>query len=165
MASETDKDANEEPVPESQGAPDLYQHMRKRIRAWLEKKGSAYRYADVLLVGPDLLHLLSKLALDRRVSLEDKAKIAGAIAYFASPIDLMPEAFTGPVGYLDDIALAAYVLRAFVGAGHSDIAKEHWAGDQDLLQVLQRVLSVADAALSAGVWQRLKRIGDSGSRE
>lgn len=150
---------------ESKPKDDLYQAMRSRIRAWLEKKGKNYRYADVLLLGPDLLHLLSKLALDSRVPLEQKAKIAAAIAYFASPIDLLPEAVTGPIGYLDDIALAAYVLRGFISAGHADIAKEHWAGHEDLLEVIQRVLDVADAALGSTLWGRLKRIGESGSRD
>jgi uncharacterized membrane protein YkvA (DUF1232 family) len=144
---------------------DIYRAMRSRIRAWLASKGKAYRYADVLLLGPDLLHLLSKLALDSRVPLQQKAKIAGAIAYFASPIDLVPEGLTGPVGYLDDIALAAYVLRGFISAGHADIAREHWAGDQDLLEVIQRVLDIADAALGTAVWGRLKRIAESTSRD
>lgn len=142
---------------------DVYQAMRGRIRDWLEKKGSAYKYADALLVGPDLLHLLSKLAIDGRVPLAEKAKIAAAIAYFASPVDLLPEALTGPAGYIDDIALAAYVLKSFLSTGQGDIAKEHWAGDQDLLTVVTRVLEVADAALGSGVWARLKRIADAAS--
>jgi uncharacterized membrane protein YkvA (DUF1232 family) len=142
---------------------DVYQAMRGRIRAWLERKGSAYKYADVLLVGPDLLHLLSKLAIDGRVPLAEKAKIAAAIAYFVSPFDLLPEALTGPAGYIDDIALAAYVLKSFLSTEHGNIAKEHWAGDQDLLAVVTRVLEVADAALGSGLWARLKRIADAAS--
>jgi uncharacterized membrane protein YkvA (DUF1232 family) len=144
----------------SQPGDDLYQGMRRRIREWLARKGQGFRYADVLLVGPDLLHLLSKLAIDRRVPVEQKARIAGAIAYFVSPVDLMPEALIGPAGYIDDIAIAAYVLRSFIGAGHGDLAKEHWAGDQDLLVVIQRVLEIADGALGPRVWGRLKALVD-----
>lgn len=139
---------------------DFYQAMRQRIRTWLEKKGKAFRYADVLLAGPDLLHLLSKLALDRRVPAREKAKIAAALAYFVSPIDLVPEGVLGPAGLVDDIALAAYVLNGFVNAGYGDIAKEHWAGEQELLAVVQGVLSVADAALGSGVFRRLRAIVD-----
>jgi hypothetical protein len=29
--------------------------------------------------------------------------VAGAIVYFLSPVDLVPEALVGPVGYLDDL--------------------------------------------------------------
>jgi uncharacterized membrane protein YkvA (DUF1232 family) len=148
----------------SEAEGDLYQGMRRRIRDWLAKKGKGFRYADVLLVGPDLLHLLSKLAIDPRVPAEEKAKIAAAIAYFVSPIDLLPEALMGPAGYIDDIAIAAYVLRSFVGAGHGDLAKEHFAGDEDLLQVIQRVLEIADGALGTGVWGRLKATIDGVQR-
>jgi len=152
----TPSDALEKP----QVSEDFYQAMRKRIRAWLEKKGKAFRYADVLLAGPDLLHLLSKLALDGRVPAIQKAKIAAAMAYFVSPIDLVPEGVFGPAGLVDDVALAAYVLDGFVNAGYGEIAKEHWAGHEDLLIVIQRVLGVADAALGAGVFGRLKAIVD-----
>ncbi len=145
-------------VERRRSAEDFYQAMRKRIRAWLEKKGKAFRYADVLLAGPDLLHLLSKLALDKRVPAVEKAKIASAIAYFVSPIDLVPEGVLGPAGLVDDIALAAFVLNGFVNAGYGEIAKEHWAGQEDLLVVIQRVLGVADAALGAGVFRRLKAL-------
>lgn len=137
---------------------DLYQAMRKKIRAWLAGKGKGFKYADVLLVGPDLLHLLSKLAIDSRVPTAEKAKIGVAIAYFVSPVDIVPEAVVGPIGYIDDIALAAYVLNGLINAGHGDVAREHWAGEQDLLTVIQRVLEVADAALGGAVWARVKRL-------
>jgi uncharacterized membrane protein YkvA (DUF1232 family) len=139
---------------------DFYQALRKKIRVWLDKKGKGYRHADVLMLGPDLLHLLSKLALDRRVPPLEKAKIAAAIAYFVSPVDLVPEAAFGAAGLIDDIALAAYVLNGFVNAGFGEIARQHWAGETELLDVIQRVLEVADSALGAGVWRRLRGLVD-----
>jgi uncharacterized membrane protein YkvA (DUF1232 family) len=41
--------------------------------------------------------------------------VAGAILYFLSPIDLLPEAFVGPWGYLDDILvmLLPLVIREY----------------------------------------------------
>jgi uncharacterized membrane protein YkvA (DUF1232 family) len=137
---------------------DFYQSMRRKIRAWLDDKGKTYAYADVLLVGPDLLHLLCKLAADRRVPAAQKAALACAIAYFVSPLDLIPEGLVGPIGYIDDIALAAYVLHRFVNAGHGKIAEEHWAGDGNLLHVLQHIIEVADAAVGTGLWKRIKRL-------
>jgi uncharacterized membrane protein YkvA (DUF1232 family) len=136
---------------------DFYQSLRRKIRAWLEDKGKAYAYADVLLVGPDLFHLMCKLVADARVPTGHKLRLAGAIAYFISPFDLIPEGIVGPIGFLDDIALAAYVLHRLVNAGHGALAQEHWAGDDDLLSVLQHILEVADAALGSGLWKKLKR--------
>lgn len=141
---------------------DLYQSMRNRIRNWLAARGKGYSYAEYLLFGPDLFHLLSKLVLDERVAVGQKVKLAAAIAYFISPIDLIPESILGPAAYIDDIALAAYVLSAVINAGKGGIAREHWAGKDDLLIVIQRVLEIAESAIGTGVWARLRGIGDKG---
>jgi uncharacterized membrane protein YkvA (DUF1232 family) len=137
---------------------DFYRSLRRRIRDWLAGKGKAYRYADMLWVAPDLLHLLCRLVVDRRVPSADKARLAAAIAYFVSVFDFMPEFILGPVGYLDDVALAAFVLHKLIGEGLADVAKEHWAGDGDLLQVLQRILDLSNQAIGSGLWSRLTSI-------
>ncbi len=141
---------------------DFYQVMRSRIRNWLTTKGKGYKYADYLLFGPDLFHLLSRLILDERIDVAHKVKLAAAIAYFVSPIDLVPEAILGPAGYIDDIALAAYVLNTLINAGQGEVAQELWAGDDELITVVQRILDVADSAIGSGVWVKLRSVADKG---
>ncbi len=51
------------------------------------------------MFAPDLLHLLCKLTIDEDVPVKERAKLAAAIAYFISPIDLVPEAIVGIIGY------------------------------------------------------------------
>ncbi len=138
---------------------DFYQSLRGRVKVWAETKGASYKYTRYILLAPDFFHLLTRLVMDKRVPASQKAKLAGAIAYFVSPIDVIPEGIVGPIGYIDDVALAAYVLNAFVKAGHGDIAREHWAGDQDLLATVQQVLDVADKALGSGLWSKIKKLG------
>jgi uncharacterized membrane protein YkvA (DUF1232 family) len=140
----------------SESRDDFYQALRARITQWLEGKGKGFRHAQLLLLAPDLFHLLTRLMLDRRIPVSEKAGLGAALAYFVSPIDLLPEAFLGPAGYIDDVALAAYALHRLINAGHGEVAKELWAGDGDLLDALQQVLQVADQALGSGVWERLK---------
>jgi uncharacterized membrane protein YkvA (DUF1232 family) len=135
---------------------DFYQDLRARISEWLASKGSGFKYAELLLLAPDLFHLLTRLLLDRRIPAGEKAALGGAIAYFISPIDLLPEALLGPAGYVDDVALAAYVLSRLINAGHGAVAKELWAGDRDLLEAIQRILEVADEMVGSGLWERLK---------
>jgi uncharacterized membrane protein YkvA (DUF1232 family) len=135
---------------------DFYQAMRARIAEWLEGKGKGFRHAQLLLLAPDLFHLLTRLMLDPRIPVSEKAGLGAALAYFISPIDLLPEAFLGPAGYVDDVALAAYALHRLINAGHGEVAKELWAGDGDLLDAIQQILQVADQALGSGVWERLK---------
>jgi uncharacterized membrane protein YkvA (DUF1232 family) len=135
---------------------DFYQSLRTRVTAWLANKGEGFRYAHLLLVAPDLFHLLCRLALDKRVPTAEKAKLAGAIAYFVSPLDVIPEVLLGPVGFLDDIAVAAFALNSVINAGQGEIAKELWAGDGDVLELVQRIVSAADEMLGAGVWRKLR---------
>jgi uncharacterized membrane protein YkvA (DUF1232 family) len=135
---------------------DFYRTLRTRITTWLSKQSEGYRHAEVLLVAPDLFHLLCRLALDKRVPMSEKAKLAGAIAYFVSPFDVIPEVILGPIGFLDDVAVAAFALNSVINSGQGDIAKELWAGDGDVLALIQRIVATADDMLGAGVWKRLR---------
>ncbi|MHB8132021.1 MAG: YkvA family protein, partial [Mobilitalea sp.] len=97
-----------------------------------------------------------KLSIDRDVNVTDKAKLAGAIAYFVSPVDIIPEALLGPVGYVDDVALAAYVLNSIINNTDPEVIKRNWAGEQDILVVVQSILRVADEMVGSGLWKKLK---------
>ena len=137
---------------------DFYQSLRSRIRTWLDKHGEGFRHARLLLVAPDLFHLLCRLALDHRIHASEKAKLAAAIAYFVAPIDVFPDIFMGPFAFLDDVAVAAFALNSVINAGQGEIAKELWAGDGDVLALIQQVVSSADELLGVGVWKRLRSL-------
>lgn len=134
---------------------DFYQRLRTRIRKWVKKQGAKSKYSDYLLFAPDLFHLLCKLSVDPRVPVREKAKLAAAIAYYVSPADLIPEAIFGPIGYVDDISLAAYVLNSIVNTTSPAVVRSHWAGDGDVLDVIRQILQVADETVGAGLWKRL----------
>lgn len=136
---------------------DFYQDLRTRIRDWIgTDKGKTQKFADLIMTAPDLFHLLCKLSLDEKVSVAHKAKLAGAIAYFVSPVDFIPEALTGPIGYVDDIAIAALVLNSIINDTDEELIKAHWAGDGDILNVIKRILEVADHMVGNGLWKAIK---------
>jgi uncharacterized membrane protein YkvA (DUF1232 family) len=145
-------------VPEdlSKDQADVYQAVRQRMRGFLSKLGPGFKYADILLVAPDMFHVLCRLVADRRIPPLQKAKLAATLAYFVTPIGIVPEALVGPIGYIDDVALTAYVLNGVLNSEQAHIVREHWAGDEDILSVVQNVLEVADSAIGAGLWQRVK---------
>ncbi len=134
---------------------DFYQKLRKQVAEYLENKN--FEYSDLVLLVPDFFHLLVKLMLDPRVPSDKKLKFAAVVAYFLTPFDLLPEAVLGPIGYMDDLALAAYVLNDFVNNEDLDIVYEHWAGKGDVLANIQNILTVADHYLGKGLWNRIKR--------
>ncbi len=144
-------------MTDSEPNEDFYQAVRARISEWLASKGKGFKHAELLLLAPDLFHLLTRLLLDKRIPASEKATLGAAVAYFLSPIDLLPEALLGPAGYVDDVALAAYALNRLIKAGHGAIAKELWAGDADLFATIARVLEVSDEMVGSGLWERLKK--------
>lgn len=131
------------------------------MNAWLAtSEGARHKWADYLMLAPDFFHLLCKLSIEKEVPPKEKAKLAAAIAYFILPIDLMPEALTGPIGYLDDVALAAYVLNSIINKTDPEIVTRHWAGEADVLNVIQEILRVADDMVGGGLWKKIKGMVD-----
>ena len=56
---------------EKKRARDFYRRLRARLDEWLQsREGRAYRFADHILLLPDFVHLIIRLALDRRVPIE-----------------------------------------------------------------------------------------------
>ena len=139
------------------GHEDFYQELRTRIRKWLQsRQGAESKWAEYVLFAPDLFHLLCKLALDKQVPAAEKSKLAVALAYFVAPIDVLPEILLGPIGFIDDIALAAYVLNSLFNNTNPDIIRKHWAGEEDILEVIRRILKSADEMVGSGLWKKVK---------
>ena len=103
-----------------------------------------------------LFHLRVRLLFDKEVSSKDKTILAAVIAYFVSPIDLIPEAIMGMFGYMDDIALSALALNGLVNRTNEILVRKYWAGDQDVLDVIRQILEIADNMLGSEMWKRLK---------
>jgi len=138
---------------------DFYHKLRLKIKDWSEKEENrSYRWTKWLLLGPDLFHLLIRLTADPDVPMKEKAKLAAVIAYFISPVDLVPELILGPTGFLDDIVLTAYALNAIINNINADIVQRHWAGEEDIIVVIQNILRLADRMVGSGLFKRLKRV-------
>ena len=150
------------PAESDQKQKDFYNKLRDKVSKWFEKNSDKKpEYANYILLVPDFFYLLVRLTLDDRIAAIDKAKFAGVIAYFFSPIDFLPEALLGPVGYLDDLALTCFVLNLYINqqdeAGRA-VVKELWPGDDDVLETIQSVLQKADKWLGSGLWEKIKGV-------
>ena len=65
--------------------------------------------------------------------------LIGLIAWLASPIDLIPEFLPG-IGPLDDIVVAALVLRHVANRLGRNHLRAHWPGDDDGFSLIERLL-------------------------
>jgi len=136
----------------------FYDRIRTSIHEFTEGKGVVGKTAEYLMLVPDMFMLLWRLTTDSRVAGKDKVLLGSAVAYFILPFDLIPEAIVGPIGYLDDLIFGAYVLNKILTNTDPAILREHWSGDGDVLQAIQRVLNAADTLVESKVSARLKKM-------
>jgi uncharacterized membrane protein YkvA (DUF1232 family) len=84
---------------------------------------------------PNLVLLFKGLVRDPRVPKRSKFWVLFAIAWIASPIDLIPE-FIPVAGPLDDAIVAALVLRHLLRKSSPEVVREHWRGDPAVMERL-----------------------------
>jgi uncharacterized membrane protein YkvA (DUF1232 family) len=99
--------------------------------------------------------LLVCLSRDDRVGRRERVKLGGAVAYFVNPLDFVPELILGPAGLVDDIALSALVLHQVLETTDPAVVREHWEGNLDVLDLIRRILSVADTMVGGPIWRRI----------
>jgi len=136
----------------------FYLKLRKNITLWLETNTNIKpKVREFLLVVPDIFYLLVKLVQDPDVPANKKVKLVSAIAYFISPIDVLPEMKLGPIGYLDDLGLAAYLLNDLLNTIDPQIIKRNWAGDIDILLLIKKILLNIENFIGKGIWEKVKQ--------
>jgi len=137
---------------------DFYQKIRNDVKHWLnDNLDKENKWVDYILAAPDLFHLLCKLTADSEIPSNKKLKLVAGIAYFISPIDFLPEAFLGPVGYFDDIVVTAYILNDLINEVDPQIVRNHWAGDSDILDLIKTILANADKMIGSMLWEKIRK--------
>ena len=111
---------------------------------------------EYLLFAPRLVKLLWRLARDPRVPARSKATLLVLGAYIASPIDVIPDFIPG-LGHVDDLVILAFALDQMLNRVPSDIVREHWEGDEDVLQVLKEILDISTAFVPGWLKKRFDR--------
>ncbi len=138
----------------------FYHRLRERVKGWAKQRDIPEKRLEYLLVAPDLFVLLSRLTLDERVPLGAKAKVAAGVAYFVTPLDMIPD-FLGPPGYLDDVVVAAWILQSVVGELNRidpAILEEHWEGEKDILYQIGFIIDRAEEVLGRGLRFVVRRL-------
>ena len=132
-----------------QNLPDIKTLRQGRFYDKVRRKIAQYsgRHANIIMLAPDLFMLLCRLLKDSRVPLSLKGIVAAAVAYFISPLDLMPEAILGPFGFLDDIIVTVMVLNKIINEVSEEVVVENWSGELNILATVQNVLSISSTLI------------------
>lgn len=154
-----DADLNEGSAPvSSERATRFYDRMRNAIRGYLDNKGAmAGKSGEYLLLAPDVFVLLWRLINDPRVNAKNKMMLGSGLAYYFFPLDIMPEGFIGPVGYIDDLVFGVYLLNRMLADTDAEVLREHWSGSDDVLSMIRTVLNAADNLVGSDIVGRIKK--------
>lgn len=96
---------------------------------------------EYALLAPRLIKLLVRLMRDPRVQPRSKAVLLVTVGYLVSPIDIIPDMVPG-VGQLDDLIIVAFALDHLLNRIPEELVKEHWDGDEDVLEVVRHVVEI-----------------------
>lgn len=111
------------------------------------RKDQLRKYASL---APNLVKLVYRLGRDPRVPARTKAILVIVAGYLASPIDLIPDFIAG-FGFADDLMIAAFALDQVLNRVDEAIVREHWDGDQDILQVIREIVDIASGFVPSRV--------------
>ena len=157
--ADLDAQMNEGAAPvSSDRAQRFYDRMREAIRGYLDKSGAlSGKRGEYLLLAPDVFVLLWRLVNDPRVNAKNKMMLGSGLAYYFFPLDIMPEGFMGPVGYIDDLVFAVYLLNRMLSDSDVEILREHWSGSEDVLIMIRNVLNAAENLVGTDILSRIKK--------
>ncbi|HVT05107.1 MAG TPA: DUF1232 domain-containing protein [Thermoanaerobaculia bacterium] len=160
LDSEPDQPSGSSAPPDvSPRAQRFYDRTRTRIASYITKKGGKNgKASELLFFVPDVFILLWRLVNDSRVTGKNKLLLGTGIVYFIFPLDLVPEALLGAIGYLDDLVFAVYILNKLLRDTDEAVLREHWSGDTDLLEMMRKVLHSADQLVGKDVLNQIKKL-------
>lgn len=122
-------------IPEHQG---FYQSLREKVKRFTVER--APRWAQPLLpwvlAVPDFFVLTVRLARDPRVPTGAKVIAGAVIAYYISPVDLIPDPIP-LIGEVDDLAITLFALEQIARSVPAEIIQEAWPGEGDVLELVR----------------------------
>ena len=119
-----------------------------------DPEGGQTELKEYLLFLPRLVKLIWRLTRDPRVPPRSKATLVMLGAYVMSPVDLIPDFIPG-LGQLDDVVIIAFALDSILNRIPDHIVREHWEGDDDVLQLVREILDISTSFMPKWLKNRL----------
>lgn len=157
MSSEEQDNMKEKIVDMDDAKLKFYEELRSKAKDWTNDKTGKFggKLSDYLFLLPDFFILVSRLAMDKRVSTKQKAIVGGIIAYLIMPLDIIPD-FIPIIGYVDDLVLLVLGLNIVLNDIDQKILTDNWSGEGDVLMQMQKITAAAEKFLDRNILQRIK---------
>lgn len=116
-------------------------------------KDRVWRYVRIL---GNFVQLLIGLMFDQRVDRKVKIFVGAVLAYVFSPVDFIPELFSGLFGMLDDFVLSAFALNVILNWVDPEVVRSHWRGEDDLLETVQKGMKTAELLVPEAIVKKIQ---------
>lgn len=100
--------------------------------------------------------MITRLAIDKRVSLKQKAQVAGIIAYLIMPLDIIPD-FIPMIGYVDDLVLLVMGLNIILNDTDPKVLEDNWSGEGSVLEHMRKITATAERFLDKRVFDKIRK--------
>lgn len=143
-------------IPEHQ---DFYQRLRAKVRKFTVEKAPKWAQPLVpwVLAVPDFFVMMVRLARDPRVPTGYKVMAGVVVAYFISPVDLIPDPIP-IIGELDDLAVAIFALDQMQNAIDRQVIEEAWPGEGEVLALVSEGVELFTKVFPGKMLLALKRV-------
>lgn len=132
---------------------DFYLKLRAGIKSYIDAHPKA-AIAGYLLYLPDFFYMLVKLASDPDVPRGSKVQIVAALAYFISPIDIIPDALPG-IGWLDDLYVALIVTDNLLNSVDVSLVERYWPAQDDIIHLVKDLMDRLNDKIGMGAIKRI----------
>lgn len=95
---------------------------------------------DAMASLPQLTIMLYRLLRDAAVPRRKKLIAAAAVAYVASPIDLIPD-FIPVAGAMDDLIVVALAIHLLIDSVPEEVQRQYWEGSEDVFELIRGVVT------------------------
>lgn len=143
-------------IPEHQ---DFYEKLRAKVKKFTVERAPQWAQPLVpwVLAVPDFFVMMVRLARDPRVPTAYKIMAGVVVAYFISPVDLIPDPI--PIlGELDDLAVAIFALDQMKGALDRQVIEEAWPGEGEVLELVSEGVELFTKVFPAKMLLAVKRV-------
>jgi uncharacterized membrane protein YkvA (DUF1232 family) len=113
---------------EKQGFGDYYDYLKNEIMSY---RGNLPEYVYYV---PSLFRTLTGVLDAEQLDAQDRIAVFCALGYFVAPNDVIPEEVYGPLGYVDDIYLCAWVLDRLVRKYGAPFVSPFWEREEDPIE-------------------------------
>lgn len=146
----------EQQIPEHQS---FYHTLREKVKRFATERAPQWAKPLVpwVLAVPDFFVLLVRLARDERVPAGAKLIAGATIAYYISPIDLIPDPIP-LIGEVDDLALALFALEQIIKSVPGSVIQEAWPGEGDVLALTREGVHLITRVLPGKMIAALQKV-------